>query len=196
MPMDPDAMTLGALYMEGFEVPFYCYLDMKGDPDPIPYMDREMLFALMASSNIQRFECHGRDIEIEFTKSPEQGEEITMFALEAGGHPTVDGEKLLWSVEGLGGRAMRIGREEGRLMTPDNTRDFQVVCKRLPDAEDPLFENWSLQMDRNTLDGGKDVPLVMGCRVLRSMRRRVGDFIKGFGGAMRSGMYDDQPPKA
>jgi hypothetical protein len=187
--VDADKLTLGAFYLDGMPEPFYTYVDMAGDPDPTPLMDRKMLFDFMGQTNIEKFQMHGRSVEIEFqAKAPEEKDS---FALEGDERDTVDGEKIVWDVTPFGGKCHRMGYEDVKLLTPDGTMMFNYNVQRRMTPEDPGFETYNVETVRTMLDETKSTVMTMQIRLLKETRRRMGSFLKSFGGDMFSGLYDE-----
>ncbi len=194
---NPNKMTLGAYYLPGFPTPFMCYLreepldPSKENQPPTPMMDRKLLFDLLAQTNVQRFECHGRSIEIDFSPSDDKGPE--KFALEGAEEDTVDGELVLWNVSSFGGKAHRMGYEDVSKLSPGDSLLFAYTVKVEDDPENPEFKKFNIEVERTKKDETKDSAMTATMRIGKAFFRRMGSFLMSFGGDMHTGMYDAKP---
>lgn len=197
---NPNRLTLGAYDLEGFPTPFYCYIKELPvgpngeEPAPIAVMDRKMLFDFMAQTNIQRFECHGRAIEIEFSPDKKANEDRPqMFALEGDEEDTVNGTQIVWDVSQFGGKAHRFGYEDMSKLTTDGGKFFSYNIQTQDDPKDREFKTFTFKAVRTKPDDTNDEAMTGSLRMAKACFRRLGAFLGMIGGDMRSGMYDDKP---
>lgn len=197
---NPNRLTLGAYDMPGFPEPFYCYLREEAigpngeENPPTGMMDRKMLFDFMAQTNIQRFECHGRAVEIEFSPDRKANEDFPqMFALEGNEEDTVNGLLILWNVAQFGGRARRFGYEDMSKLSTDGGKFFSYNVQTQEDPNDREFKTFTFKAVRTKPDDTNDEVMTGSLRMAKACFRRLGAFLGMIGGDMRSGMYDDKP---